>query len=878
LTNIKSGLKFRAHCIQTFQSDTLTVSVSNNFRWSDQLTGWNPFHKNQALYWKPIFIEKNAPMFRNYFTVAFRNLRRNKVFSLINIFGLSVGICASLVIFLIVYFEISYDRFVPDNDRVYRIVLDAQFGGTPGHSASVPAPLGEAINKELTGVESTIPVYGFPGDGSPNVSLTENKSEKKSVFKHRQNIVFTNAQYFHLIPYQWLIGSAEPALQKAFTVVLTESRAHEYFPAIPLNGVIGKEVIYNNDLRLSVSGVVKDLNENSSFGAKEFISIPTIMNTDLKNQLMMGVWNDWMAYSQLFVKLSEGTSRQSFETRLKNLYIKYSGQKANDPNNSIQLVLQPLSDVHFNSNYAAFGQRLASYTSLYGLLAVASFLLILACINFVNLSTAQASQRAKEIGIRKTMGSSRSQLITQFLSETFFITTMATLLSIGLTPFLFKAFVQFIPEGLELNFHRQPLIIPFLILLTLLMSFLSGMYPAMVLSGFNPVKTLKSQAIFSTGQVRSAWVRKSLTVSQFVVAQFFIIATLIVSKQIHFSLNKDLGFRKDAIINFDTPFDSIPNHKDKLLNELNAIPEIERVSTGFLSPASTGVSFTNIKYAGKEDLKAEVQLRWGDSNYLKVYDIQLLAGRNVQKTDSFQEFLINETYSKLLGFNRPQDALGQPLIFNGKNMPIVGVMKDFNQLSTHSPIGPLVLAGGKGSTFHVLLKPKDTDGKNWPTAIAKIQVLFQKMYPETDFSYAFVDDNLAQMYSTEQKTSQLLYWATALTIFISCLGLLGMVIYVTNIRTKEIGVRKILGAPVAHIVFILSKNFIFLVLLGFFIAAPIAWWASNQWLAGFAYRTSLNGWVFLLGAIIILLFALITLSVQTLRTAYANPVKSLRSE
>lgn len=817
-------------------------------------------------------------MFRNYLTVAFRNLRRNKVFSLINIFGLSIGICASLVIFLIVYFEFSYDRFVPDNDRVYRIVLDAQFGGTPGHSASVPAPLADAINKELTGMESTIPVYGFPGDGSPDVSLTENKAGNKSVFKHRQNIVFTNARYFHLIPYQWMIGSPETALQNAFSVVLTESRAHEYFPAIPLNEVIGKEITYNKDLRLSVSGIVKDLNENTSFRGKEFVSIPTIMNTDLKNQLMMTVWNDWMAYSQLFVKLAQGTSKQVFESQMQNLYNKYSGQKNPDPNNSIHLVLQPLSDVHFNSNYTAFGQRLADYSSLYVLLAVASFLLILACINFINLSTAQASQRAKEIGIRKTMGSSRSQLITQFLSETFFITTLATGLSIALTPFLFKAFVQFIPEGLELNFHRQPLIIPFLILLTLLVSFLSGMYPAMVLSGFNPVKTLKSQGILSTGQAKSAWVRKTLTVSQFVVAQFFIIATIIVSRQINFSLNKDLGFRKDAIINFDTPFDSIPNHRDKLLNELNAMPEIEKVSTGFLSPASTGVSFTNIKYAGKEDLKAEVQLRWGDSNYLKVYNIQLLAGRNVQKTDSFQEFLINETYSKLLGFKRPQDALNQPLIFNGKNMPIVGVMKDFNQMSTHSPIGPLVLAGAMGSTFHVLLKPKDADGKNWQSAIAKMQILFRKMYPDADFSYAFVDDNLAQMYSTEQKTSQLLYWATALTIFISCLGLLGMVIYVTNTRTKEIGVRKILGAPVAHIVFILSKNFIFLVLLGFFIATPIAWWASNQWLAGFAYRTQLSAWVFILGGIIILLFAVITLSVQTLRTAYANPITSLRSE
>jgi putative ABC transport system permease protein len=817
-------------------------------------------------------------MFKNYFIVAFRNFRRNQVFSLINIFGLSIGICAALVIFLIVYFEFSYDRFEPDNDRIYRVVLDAQFGGVPGHSAAVPAPLGNAIDKELTGIEETVPVFTFPGDGTPNVSLAANKSPKTVEFKHQKDIVFTNPQYFHLIPYKWIAGSPEHSLQNAFSVVLTERRAHQYFPSIPLNEVIGKQITYNSDIRISVSGIVQDLNENTSFTAKEFISFPTIFNTNLNERLMMTVWNDWMAYSQLFVKLSKGTTKQTVEGQIKILYNKYNGKNQQDPGTAISLVLQPLSDIHFNRNYTSFGQRLASYSNLYSLLAVAAFLLILACINFINLSTAQASQRAKEIGIRKTMGGSKGQLVTQFLSETLFITTMATILSVLLTPFLFKAFIRFIPEGLELNLHRQPLIILFLILLTLLVSFLSGIYPAMVLSGYNPVKTLKSHAFINAGHARSAWVRKTLTVSQFVVAQFFIIGTVLVSKQIHFSLNKDLGFRKDAIINFETPFDTIASHSVKLLNEVNAIPEIELVSTGFLSPASTGVAFTNIKYAGKEDLKEQVQLRWGDSNYIKVYQINILAGRNVRKTDSFQEFLINENYAKLLGFHRPEDALNKQLNFNGKNLPIVGVMKDFNQLSTHSPIGPLAFAGSRGSTFHILLKPKNQDGKNWQSAIAKIQKSFNQVYPEADFSYTFVDDNLAQLYETEQNISQLLRWATGLTILISCLGLLGMVIYVTNTRTKEIGVRKVLGAPVAHIVFILSKDFINLVLVGFLVSAPLAWWASYKWLATFAYRTTISWWIFLLSAVLILLFALITLSIQTLRAAFANPVKSLRME
>ena len=817
-------------------------------------------------------------MIKNYFIVAIRNFRRNKVLSLINMLGLSIGISAALVIFLIVYFEFSYDRFEPGRDRIFRIVLDANFGGVPGHSAAIPAPLGEAIKKDLTGIELTVPVFNFPGDGTPTVSIAGNKNSKEVKFKHQNDIVFTNAQYFRLIPHTWIAGSAEHSIENAFTVVLTESRAHQYFPNTPLANIIGKQLAYNRDLRLTVSGIVRDLNENTSFSAKEFISIPTILNTDLKDRLMMTVWNDWMAYTHIFIKLSPGNTKQAAEKQINNLWNRYDPKNQKDYQNSVSLVLQPLKDLHFDANYAGFGQRLANYTTLYSLLAIAVFLLILACINFINLSTAQASYRAKEIGIRKTMGSSKKQLVTQFLAETLVITAMATLISILLTPFILKTFSQFIPEGLELNLHRQPYLIPFLILLTILVSFLAGLYPALVLSGYSPVLTLKNQFLISTGQGRSAWVRKTLTVSQFVVAQFFIIGTLIVSKQIHFSMNQDLGFRKDAIINFETPQDTSANKGIKLLNELNAIPEIELASSGFFSPGGTSVAFTNIKYAGKEDLKDQVQLRWGDSNYIKVYQIKILAGRNVQKTDSFQEFLINETYARELGFIRPEDALNKLLNFNGKNLPIVGVMKDFHEQSTRAPIGPLALAGGRGSTFHILLKSKGEHGKVWQSAISKIQKLYGRFYPEGEFSYSFVDDNLARMYKDEQNISEILTWSTGLTILISCLGLLGMVIYVTNARTKEIGVRKVLGAPVAHIVFILSRDFIKLVLLGFLISAPLAWWGAYKWLAGYTYRTQISWWIFLLSAMLILLFAFITLSFQTLRAALANPVKSLRTD
>ena len=817
-------------------------------------------------------------MFINYFTVAARNFLRNKAFSTINVLGLSIGISAALVMFLIVYYEFSYDKFEPDQNRIYRVVLDAKFGGTEGHSAAVPAPLGPAIENEITGVEQTIPIFQFQGDATAKVAPETNHQNKAIVYKKQANIVFTNAQYFQLLSYKWIAGAPASAMQHPFSVVLTESKAKLYFPTMSTTDIIGKHITYNDEITTTITGIVKDLNETTAFNANEFISLPTIAKTNLQSQFMMRVWNDWMAYTQLYVKLLKGVSPAQIETQLRSLLNKYNKNANRDANNTMSFRLQPLNDLHFNGNYAGVGQRLANKSTLYGLLAIAAFLLLLGCINFVNLTTAQSFRRAKEIGIRKTMGSSKAQLVVQFLSETLFITFVATILSVVLTPLLLRMFADFIPAGLHLNLLHQPQLILFLFLLIIAVSFFSGLYPALILSGYKPVLVLKSQAFASSSQTRNAWVRKTLTVSQFVIAQFFIIATMMVSKQINYLLNADLGFRKDAILTFETPRDTVTMHGKQLLREIQSLPEVEVASTGFFSPAGLGVSFTNVSYSEKKDVAANVQIRWGNPDYLQVYGIPLLAGRNVEPSDTMKEFIINETYAKTLGFKKPEDALNKYLQFNGKNMPIVGVMKDFHEESFHAPIGPLVFSGSNGSTFHIRLKPNNTAGYLWQNAIAKIEKAYKKIYPEEDFTYSFFDDTIAKMYESEQHTARLLKWASGLAIFISCLGLLGLVIYITNTRTKEIGIRKILGASVASIVTALSTDFIRLVLLAIVIAAPIAWWATYKWLQDFAYRTSMSWWIFVLSGLTMLLLALITLGIQTIKAAVANPVKSLRTE
>jgi len=816
-------------------------------------------------------------MFKNYFTVALRNFGRNKTFSVINVLGLSIGISAALVIFLIVRYEYSYDRFEKDGDRIYRVVLDAKFNGSEGHSSAVPAPLSGAIQREITGIDETVPVMTFQGDATANVVVTGN-SGQDVVFKKQADVIFTNEQYFQLLPFNWIAGSRQSSLKEPFTVVLGASRAQLYFPDVTPADIIGRRITYN-DITVTVSGIVEDLNQHTSFNAGEFISFPTIAKTNLQNQFMMDIWNDWMAYSKLFLKIAKGNNSEKAEAGINNLLRKYNKDANKDSANMMALRLQPLSDVHFNSTYAGFGERLANRTTLYGLLAIAVFLLLLGCINFINLTTAQASRRAKEIGIRKTMGSSKRSLVFQFLSETFLTTMAATILSIAITPFLLKVFENFMPPGLRLELFNQPTLIAFLLLLAITVSFLSGLYPAFVLSGFNPVLVLKNQAFAGSGQSRNVWVRKTLTISQFVIAQFFVIATVMISRQINYSINMDMGFNKEAVIYFDLPRDTVKNHVKQIMNDVRALPGVSLASAGFLAPADNGAAFTNISYNnGKEELRPNVQIRWGDPDFINVYQIKILAGRNILPSDTTKEVMINESYAHALGFVNAAEALNKQLTWNNKTLPVVGIMKDFHDLSAKSLINPMVFSGRDGSTIHIKLKANNTNGIKWQNTLAGVEHAFKQVYPGEDFNYKFMDDTIARFYETEQHTASLLKWATGLTVLISCLGMLGLVIYTTNARTKEIGVRKVLGASVPDIVTILSTDFVRLVLIAFAIAAPAAWWASYKWLQDYAYKTEMSWWIFTICGLFMLLVALGTLSIQIMKAAMTNPVKSLRTE
>ena len=650
--------------------------------------------------------------------------------------------------------------------------------------------------------------------------------------------------------------------------------------------MVGKQIIYEDTLKTTVTGIVEPFKGNTDLKFKDFISFITINSSHaLKDQVQPTEWGSTNSASNLFVKLSPKTTTSNIERQLNTLLKKHNPPKPEDAGNRSSFGLQALSDIHFSDKYGAFDfGNTASKNTLYGLLVIAAFLLILGCINFINLTTAQASQRAKEIGIRKTMGSTRFQLIGQFLSETFLITLIAVIISIALTPLILKLFSDFISKDIKLNILGQPGLIIFILLLTIVVSFISGFYPALILSNYKPVLVLKNQAHTGTNKTRNALLRKSLTVTQFIIAQFFIMATVLVSKQIYYALHKDLGFKKDAIITIATPWkNNTDSKKQVFFDQLRAMPQVELVSRGGAPPASGQTNSTEVTYKdGKKEIKTDLQLKFADENYMNVYKLKLLAGRELRAGDTSKQMVINTTYAKILGFKDPRQAVGKFIDWDKKKAEIIGVVSDFYERSLHEAIKPLAIMHYSdqyhNNTFHIALKPQTAGGDEWKQATTSIEKSWKAIYPDDDFEFHFYDESIAKFYDTEQHTSKLLTWATGLSILISCLGLLGLAMYTTGLRTKEIGVRKVLGATVSQIVTLLSTELVILVLLSFLIVTPLAWYAMNKWMQNFADKTTISWWIFVLSGAGMLLTALLTLSFQTIKAAIANPVRSLRSE
>ncbi|MEO8774560.1 MAG: FtsX-like permease family protein [Gelidibacter sp.] len=815
-------------------------------------------------------------MIRNYIKISWRNIWKNKLFSTINVISLAIGLSASFVIGLMVYYDFTFDKFHKDGDLIYRVTTIYTEPEGEDYNSGVSVPLIAEVKQNVTGIQGSTVFFTSEPSRVMNASFSK-------AYNNPKRVIYADVDFFKFLDYDWLAGNLETAIDAPNKVVLTESRAKKYFPNKNYNDILGETLIYDDSVSTTVTGIVANFKERTDFTFEEIISLETGKQSYMKEQLTGNQWHSTSSNTQFFVKLNSKQALTSVQHQLTTLAKKNESENAAKMNSHRNFGLQPLSDLHFEEDYAIFDftQHSADKVILNNLLLIAAFLLILGCINFINLNTAQATQRAKEIGIRKTLGSSKKQLIVQFLWETFLMTLFAALISVGLAGGLLKLFADFIPEDLHFSLFADPFIITFGVVLVLLISLLSGFYPAIILSSFKPVAVLKNR-IFSTNSHLS--LRKGLIVFQFVIAQVFIISTIAVGRQVHFLMKKDMGFKTEAITYVKTPWMDWSFQKRQLfIQKLKAIPELETISLGGAPPASMMTHATSVLYLdGEKEVRNDLELLYGDQAYLDLYDIKILAGRKLLN-DTIHEYVINDAYRKVLGFQTPEAAIGK-LLGRGENVvPIVGVMGDFNQRSLKSKIQPMALVGdwsrkdySQFNTIHIQLNKRSSE--NWTKAIAKIEGAWNTIYPESDFKIEFIDKTVAKFYEKESSMTKLLNWATGFSVLISCLGLLGLVIYTTERRVKEIGMRKILGASLLQLNVLLCKEFLILVLIAFVIAAPLAWYGLQNWLHDYAYKTNLSWWIFAISGLGIVLLALIIMSIKTIATASRNPIKSLRTE
>jgi ABC-type antimicrobial peptide transport system permease subunit len=777
-----------------------------------------------------------------------------------------------MVIGMMVYYDFTFDQFHTEGDRTYRVTTNFLNPEGNFYSAGIPIPLIEDVKKNFTGVEEAAFIFlARPFNIKVN---KENPAILEPSF-----VTYADQGFFDVFSYQWLAGSGNKQLLNPNEVVLTASRAKQYFPSKNLSLIIGKTLVYNDSINATVTGIVADFEQRTDLVFQEFISLKT---TRMQQQMNPN-WQNTNSGSQLLVKLKEGVAATTFQKQLDQTAIDHADPDDKDkPGVGREFYAQPFLDIHFDQKYGTFNYTTttADKDVMIMLGIIALFLLLLGCINFINLNTAQASQRSKEIGIRKTLGSTKVQLVKQFLGETFILTLIAGWCSIVISVWLIHIFDDFIPDGVNLSMLKDPYLSIFLAVLITIVTFLAGFYPGLVLSRFKPKKVLKGE---NKAKNSKNGLRQFLTIFQFTVAYVFIIATLLVGNQINYLMDMDLGFKTESIVYIETPSQiQGVESRELLVQKLLTIPQVDKVSLGGGTPVNV-IYKTSYTHQGKDGESAtDIDIVFGDSNFLDVYEIPLIAGR-LPLNDTIAEVVINKTAVSKLGFESPAGALNQ--IVNPDSSPflITGVMEDFQNGSLKNEVKAMGLTGdvyrkyfSQFSTVHTSIKA--SSGDDLAVAIANIEDRFNEVYPDSNMSLNFMDETVAQFYTKERSMSKLLNWSMGLSVLLSCLGLIGLVIHTTERRVKEIGIRKVLGATVTQINLLLCKEFVWLIVISFLIGAPIAYYFIHEWLQDFATKTTLSWWVFAGSGLGMVAISIVIMSFKTITTAMQNPVKNLKIE
>jgi putative ABC transport system permease protein len=793
-------------------------------------------------------------MIRNYLKVAFRKLWGHKVFSLINIVGLAIAMTACFLIYQYVTFELSYDAFHSKGDRIYRVVSDIK---TPTEVINAGGPawaVAPNAKDEFPEVESFVRISG------DNILI-----RKGEVKFQEENSVYADSALFDVFDFKLLKGDPKTALKEQMSIIFSETAAKKYFgKEDPMGQTL---LLYGDALPAKVTGVMKDIPENSHIKADVIVSMSTV--TQKFNQGLDSQWGNYGAAAYFLLK--PGVNAKALEAKFPGFLERRNGDEMKKIQMYPTLFLEPLRDVYLRSTRD--GSKTGNINNVYVFSIIAVFILFIACINFVNLTTARSAERAKEVGIRKVAGAAKKQLIGQFIGESVMLCLIAFLLTIILSWLLLPSFNQLAGKKVSEGIFQNWGFIIQLFFAAIAIGLLAGVYPALVLTSFKPVAVLKGR--FATG-TRGIILRKGLVVSQFTISIALIIATIVVYNQMTYMRNQDLGFNKDQMLIINSQGDKA---KLAFKEALAGMPNVKLTATSSSVPGGGNPG----AYSEIENVKGDLQianldLYFVDFDYINLFKIKMLAGRGFSrefKTDTTQSMVLNEAAVKMFGYSSPEQAIGKRFKQWGREGKIIGVMKDFHFRGLQQPIKPLSMR----------IEPNRTDlvsvnltAANLPSTIAAIENKWKELVPARPFSYYFLDEFFDKQYQTEERFGKLFLNFAVLAIIISCLGLLGLASYSTVQRTKEIGIRKVLGASVSGIVNLLSRDFLILVIISFAIAAPLAWYFMYKWLQDFAYHTNISVWVFGLAGISALAIALFTVSFQAIRAAVMNPVKSLRTE
>ncbi len=819
-------------------------------------------------------------MIKSYFKIAWRGMMKNKFFSIVNIFGLSVGLTCCMLIALYLHYETSYDSYHKNIDNLYQVgTTNIKKGEKNDNAPYTSPPVSAALKQEFPEIEESARLLGLMTDDKNLFQYTPAEGDKKSFLEDHGYVA--DPSFFKLFTYNFIEGNPNIALNAPNTMVLSENIAKKIFGnQSAINKVVHVTSQMNGGYDYLVTGVFRPVNSPSHIDANFFLSFA---GGDMEKYIIKN-GNDFarnnMFYTYLLLK--QGTNKATLESKFPAFIKKYAANDLKRMGRDKKQFLVPVRDIHLSTIFQSNVTPPASRTYLFILASIAVFILLIACINFMNLSTARSSKRSSEVGIRKVLGAEKSSLVRQFLGESVLMTFIAFLIAVGFTILLLPLFNQVSGKLLTLSLGNDKVLLLTFLLMALVTGFVAGSYPAFYLSSFNPVRVLKGKLTNSMAVVA---VRKGLVVFQFIISVVLIIASVVIARQMHYMRTADLGFAKDQQIIIPLRSTNAKAVSNALKNEIKNNPKVLSVGASNYYPGISNPSDASFYKDGQTMLDSRhTRLNYIDEDFLHTLAFKPVAGRLFSsqfKSDTGQRIIVNEATIKEVGFASAQKAIGQNIYFDlqGKrySFQIIGVVKDFHYEDLHSPVTPygFQLVNDNTSFNYLTVHAK---ARNMANLLKQIEGIWNKMDPNEPFEYTFLDEQFQKNYAADNRLAAIVGYFTVVAILISCLGLFGLAAFSAEQRIKEIGVRKVLGASVSTIVSLLSVDFLKLIIISVFIASPIAWWVMNKWLQGFAYRQAIDWTIFAYTTIIAVLIGLLTIGSQAIKAAVANPVKSLRSE